>query len=117
YGPHAGDMRNRRSGVMIAQEEGVTMGFALDNLQQRGTLFLGPGENVYQGMIVGENSRENDMVVNPCKEKKQSNMRSKSADAAIMLTPATILSLEQCLAFINDDELVEVTPKAIRLRK
>ena len=117
YGPYAGDMRNRRSGGMIAQEEGLTVGFALDNLQQRGVLFMGPGERVYEGMVVGEHSRDNDLVVNPSKEKKQSNMRSKAADTAIVLTPPTLLSLEQCLAFINDDELVEVTPKSIRLRK
>ena len=102
---------------MISKETCKTVAFALDNLQDRATLFLGPGVEVYQGQIVGLNSREDDMVVNVAKAKKLTNMRASGSDDGIMLTPPTILSLEECLAFINDDELIEITPKAIRLRK
>ena len=117
YGPYAGDLRNRKKGALIAKEEAETAGYALDNLQERGVLFMGPGEKVYGGQIIGENSREDDMVVNPGKGKKLTNIRSSGADDAIALTPPTIMSLENCIAFINDDELVEITPKNIRLRK
>jgi GTP-binding protein len=107
----------RMNGVFIAKEQGKTTAYALDNLQTSGQLFVGPGVEVYEGMIVGQNSRENDLVVNPCKLKKLSNMRSKSADDAPMLTPARIMNLEQAVEYIAPDELVEVTPTSVRLRK
>jgi GTP-binding protein len=89
----------------------------LGGLQERGKLFLGPGVEVYEGMIVGENARKDDMIAKPCREKKQSNVRASSADISIRLTPPVILTLEQALEFIDDDELVEITPKNIRVRK
>ncbi|MDR3048707.1 MAG: translational GTPase TypA [Elusimicrobiota bacterium] len=107
----------RNSGVFIAKEDGKTTAYALDNLQTSGKMFVNPGEEVYAGMIVGENSREKDLVVNPCKLKKLSNMRSKSADDAPMLTPPIKMNLEQSVEYIAPDELVEITPTAIRLRK
>ncbi|MDR1086823.1 MAG: translational GTPase TypA [Endomicrobium sp.] len=107
----------RTNGVFIAKEQGKTTAYALDNLQISGQLFVVPGVEVYEGMIVGQNSRENDLVVNPCKLKKLSNMRSKSADDAPMLTPPRIMSLEQAVEYIAPDELVEVTPISVRLRK
>ncbi|MCX5782632.1 MAG: translational GTPase TypA [Elusimicrobia bacterium] len=117
YDEYAGDIINRINGVLIAMEKGTTAGYALFNLQDRGKLFLGPGENVYGGQIIGEHSRENDLVVNPCKGKKLTNMRAAGSDDNIILTPAENMSLEKCIAYINDDELVEVTPKSIRIRK
>jgi GTP-binding protein len=105
------------TGALVADRAGHTTAFALWNLQERGELFVGPGEEVYEGMIVGENSRDADMDVNITKEKKQTNMRASSADEAIRLIPHRQLSLEQAIEFIADDELVEVTPKSIRLRK
>jgi len=117
FGPYAGDIRNRKNGVLISKENCDTNAYALNNLQDRATLFLGPGEMVYEGQIIGENSRDDDMVVNPGKGKKLTNVRASGADDAIMLTPPCIKSLEECIAYINDDELVEVTPKSIRLRK
>jgi GTP-binding protein len=107
----------RTNGVFIAKEQGKTTAYALDNLQISGQLFVGPGVEVYEGMIVGQNSRENDLVVNPCKLKKLSNMRSKSADDAPMLTPPRSMNLEQAVEYIAPDELVEVTPTSVRLRK
>ncbi|MDR3244277.1 MAG: translational GTPase TypA [Elusimicrobiota bacterium] len=107
----------RNSGVFIAKENGTTTAYALDNLQDGGKMFVEPGQEVYAGMIVGENSREKDLVVNPCKLKKLTNMRSKSADDAPMLTPAIIMNLEQSVEYIAPDELVEITPSSIRLRK
>ncbi|AKL97453.1 translational GTPase TypA [Endomicrobium proavitum] len=107
----------RTNGVFIAKEHGKTTAYALDNLQTSGQLFVGSGLEVYAGMIVGQNSREKDMVVNPCKQKKLTNMRSKSADDAAVLTPARIMNLEQAVEYIAPDELVEVTPTSIRLRK
>ncbi|MDR2251613.1 MAG: translational GTPase TypA [Endomicrobium sp.] len=107
----------RTNGVFIAKEQGKTTAYALDNLQISGQLFVGPGVEVYEGMIVGQNSRENDLVVNPYKLKKLSNMRSKSADDAPMLTPPRIMNLEQAVEYIAPDELVEVTPISVRLRK
>ena len=112
----AGD-RLRLKGVLIAQEKGVTAGYALDNLQERGVLFCGPQVPVYGGMIIGESSREKTLVVNPCKTKALTNMRAAGSDDNILLTPPRILSLEQALEFIEVDELVEVTPKMLRLRK
>jgi GTP-binding protein len=117
YLPYAGEMRQRKNGVLIAMEPCTTVAYALFNLQDRGKMFFAPGERVYKGQIVGEHCRENDLVVNPGKEKRLSNMRAAGSDDNIILTPPRILSLEDCIAYINDDELVEITPKAIRLRK
>jgi GTP-binding protein len=103
--------------VLIALEHGETTAYSLAALQSRGMMFAGPGVEVYGGMIIGQHSMENDLVVNPCKGKKLSNMRASGSDDAIKLTPARILTLEQALEFIEDDELVEVTPQSIRLRK
>jgi len=114
---YKGEIGQRYNGVLISGNPGKTASYALDNLQQRSRLFVGPGVEVYEGMIVGENARNTDMTVNPTKEKKQTNIRAASADEAIKLTPPIKLSLEQALEFINDDELVEVTPHHIRLRK
>ena len=115
--PHCGEIAQRINGVLIALENGSTTGFSLFNLQERGTLFWGPGEEVYTGMIVGENNKDNDLVVNVCKEKKLTNMRASGSDVNIILTPAKKMSLEQILSFLNEDELAEITPKNIRLRK
>jgi GTP-binding protein len=117
YEPWAGDIRTRPSGSLVADRRGVTTGFALANLQERGTMFVGPGTEVYEGMIVGENSRSDDMDVNPTKEKKLTNMRQSSGDVLVPLIPHRILSLEQALEFCRDDECVEVTPATVRLRK
>jgi GTP-binding protein len=113
----AGEIRNRDKGVLIAMEECTTVAYALFNLQERGRLFLGPGEKVYTGQIIGEHSREADIIVNPAKGKKLTNMRAAGSDDAVILTPHVRMSLEECIAYINDDELVEVTPQSIRLRK
>jgi len=117
YGPYAGEITNRTSGVLVVKESCATVAYALFNLQDRGTLFLGPGVKVYQGQILGENCRTGDLVVNPAKGKKLTNMRASGSDENVILTPPKQLSLEDCIAFINDDELVEITPAAIRLRK
>jgi GTP-binding protein len=117
YGPFAGQFRGRQNGVLIAQDPGETNTYALFYLQERGVLFCGPGERVYAGMIVGMHARDNDLIVNPSKAKKLTNIRTTAADEKLFLTPARVLTLEAALEFINDDELVEVTPKAIRLRK
>jgi GTP-binding protein len=117
YGAWAGSLEGRGRGVLVSMESGTIVAFALANLQDRSTLFVAPGEDVYEGMIVGENSRPGDMDVNPTREKKLSNMRSKSADDAISLEPPRELTLEVALEYIEDDELIEVTPKSIRLRK
>jgi GTP-binding protein len=117
YEPWAGDIRTRPSGSLVADRRGATTGFALANLQERGTMFVGPGTDVYEGMIVGENSRSDDMDVNPTKEKKLTNMRQSSGDVLIPLIPHRVLSLEQALEFCRDDECVEVTPATVRLRK
>jgi GTP-binding protein len=117
YVPKKDSTTKRLNGVMVAMEAGETTAYALDNLQERGTLFIGAGVSVYQGMIIGEHSRENDIVVNPCKGKKLSNMRATGSDDLILLAPPRLMSLEQAIEYIEDDELVEVTPKSIRLRK
>jgi GTP-binding protein len=117
FGPFAGEMRNRKNGAIIVKENCTSNAYALSNIQDRARLFMGAGEEVYEGQVIGENSREDDMVINPGKGKKLTNVRASGTDDAIMLTPPLIMSLEQCIAHINDDELVEVTPKAIRLRK
>ena len=117
YGPYVGPLKTRKNGVLVSKETAPTIAFSLFNLQERGKLFLGPGENVYEGQIIGENAREDDMVVNPAKGKKLTNVRASGSDDSIKLTPPTLLSLEQCLSFITDTELIECTPKAIRMRK
>ena len=115
--PWHGAIPARSTGALVADREGVATAYAIFNLQERGEIFVEPGTAVYEGMIVGENSRQNDMDVNVTKEKKQTNMRASTADEAIRLIPPRQLSLEQAIEFINDDELVEITPKSIRLRK
>jgi len=115
--PWAGDLRTRPTGALVADRRGQTASFALFGLQERGTLFVGPGEEVYEGMIVGENARPDDLDVNAVKEKHLTNMRSSNADVLVRLVPARRLSLDQALEFLRDDECVEVTPEAVRLRK
>ena len=115
--PWHGAIPARATGALVADRTGVATAFALYNLQERGEIFIDPGTTVYEGMIIGENARVNDMDVNPTKEKKQTNMRASTADEAIRLIPPRKLSLEQAIEFINDDELVEITPQSIRLRK
>src|SRR6202162_2738469 len=110
-------MALRPTGALVADRAGASTAYALWGLQERGELFIGPAVEVYEGMVIGENSREQDMEVNVTKEKKQTNMRSSSADEAIRLIPHRELSLEQAIEFIADDEFVEVTPKSIRLRQ
>ena len=117
FAPWHGPLRTRRNGSMVADRRGRSTSFALMNLQERGTLLIGPGTEVYEGMIVGENSRPEEMDVNPTREKKLTNMRSSTAEELERLTPPLLLSLEQALEFIADDECVEVTPKTVRLRK
>jgi GTP-binding protein len=112
-----GDIAHRQNGALVADRTGRTTGYAIDNLQARGVMFLGPGEQVYEGMIAGESSRENDLDVNITKEKKLTNMRASTADESIRLTPPRVMNLEQCLEWIREDELLEVTPKSLRLRK
>ena len=117
YTEWQGDIASRPTGSLVADRAGKTTGYALFNLQERGDMFVGSGLEVYEGMIVGENARDADLDVNIVKEKKLTNMRASSADEAIRLVPPRLLNLEQALEFIRDDELVEVTPKSIRLRK
>jgi GTP-binding protein len=115
--PWAGDLPARQGGAMISDRAGTSTGYALDNLQKRGTLFIGPGEQVYAGMVIGENSRTADMPCNPAKPKQLTNIRTHAADEAIKLKPARTMTLERAIEWIGDDELVEVTPTAIRIRK
>jgi len=110
-------VENGRNGALIAMESGPTLSYGLENAQERGTLFVGAGVQVYEGMVVGVSTRENDIEINVCKGKKQTNIRSSNADMSVQLTPPTELSLEQCLDFINDDEYLEATPKSLRIRK
>ena len=117
YEPYKGDIPGRSRGSLVAFEQGTTTGYGIFNLQDRGIMFIEPNQQVYEGMIVGENSREMDIDINPCKQKHVTNMRSSSSDEAIRLVPPRIMSLEQALEYINEDELVEVTPSSIRLRK
>jgi GTP-binding protein len=109
--------RPQRNGVFIAKESGKSAAYALNSLQDHGIMFVGPGEDVYAGQIVGEHCRANDLVTNPCKEKKQTNMRSSTSDMSIALTPHRVMSLEQAIEYVEEDEFVEVTPKSLRLRK
>ncbi|HCX32289.1 MAG TPA: translational GTPase TypA [Rhodocyclaceae bacterium] len=117
YGPVKGSLPGRKNGVLVSQEDGVAVAYALWKLQERGRMFVSPGDKVYEGMIIGIHSRENDLVVNPVKTKQLTNIRASGKDEAIALTPPIALSLERAVEFIDDDELVEVTPKTIRLRK
>ena len=117
YKPYAGNKKNRKNGVLVSMETGKSLGYSLFNLQDRGQLIIGPATDVYIGMIVGINNRDNDLNVKPCKNKEMSNTRSKSSDEAIALVPPRTFSLEEALEFINDDEYVEITPAVIRLRK
>jgi GTP-binding protein len=117
YGPWTGPATGRKRGVLVADREGVAVGYALFNLQERATMFVGPGVSVYGGMIVGEHVRPGDLDVNACKEKKASNIRTTASDENIRLEPPRKLTLELALEFIEEDELIEITPDAIRLRK
>ncbi len=117
YEPWAGEVTHRLSGVLVADRQGSTTPYALYDLQERGELFVGPNIEVYEGMIIGENARNEDMNVNPTKEKKKTNIRTHAADEALRLVPPRPLSLERSLEFIETDELVEITPANIRLRK
>ena len=117
YAPHCGPVTSRTSGTLVSMEKGVTTSYALDMLQERGKLFVGPGEEVYEGMIVGENPRDEDIPVNPTKLKHLTNMRSQGEGKAIMLEPPVRMSLEHAIEYIAQDEYVEATPKSLRLRK
>ncbi len=117
YEPYKGDIQYRKQGSLIAFESGESITYGLFNAQERGTLFIGPGEKVYSGMVVGQNGKSDDIELNVCKTKKLTNTRSSSADEALKLTPPRVLSLEQCLEFIDTDELLEITPKSLRIRK
>ena len=117
WAPYKGAIEGRRAGVLISMEDGVSVAYALWNLEERGRMFIGSQVQVYQGMIIGEHSRDNDLEVNPLKGKKLTNVRASGSDEAVRLTPHTQFSLEEAIAYINNDELVEVTPQSIRLRK
>ena len=117
YGPYKGDIQYRKQGSLIAFESGESITYGLFNAQDRGTLFIGPGEQVYAGMVIGSCSRNEDIELNVCKKKHLTNTRSSSADEALTLVPPRILSLEQALDFIDVDELLEVTPSSLRIRK
>jgi GTP-binding protein len=117
YAPYKGEIEGRRNGVLIASDSGEAVAFALWNLEDRGPMMIEPGWKVYPGMIVGEHTRGNDLVVNVLKGKKLTNIRTHAKDEAVRLTPPLPMTLEKALAYIGDDELVEVTPKSIRLRK
>ncbi len=117
YGPQRGEIANRARGAIVAKEGGDTTAYAIEPLQERSVLFLPPGIRVYGGQVVGENSRGTDMTVQICRKKHLTNMRASSSDIAIQLAPPRAMTLEQCLEWIDDDELVEVTPESIRIRK
>lgn len=117
YAPYKGDLTYRPTGSLIAFEAGEAITYGLFNAQERGALFITPGTKVYAGMVVGQNPKAEDIEINVCKTKKLTNTRSSSADEALKLTPPKIMSLEQCLDFIDTDELLEVTPKSLRIRK
>jgi GTP-binding protein len=117
YGPYRGDLGGRQNGSLIALSTEKSVAYALDALQQRGKMFVGPGVMCYEGMIVGEHAKDNDLVVNVAKAKQLTNMRAASADKGIQLAPPITFTLEEALEYIEDDELVEVTPRSIRLRK
>jgi GTP-binding protein len=117
YAPYRGEIEGRRAGVLVSLEQGPAVAYALWNLEDRGVLFIGPGETVYGGMIIGEHSRPTDLDVNPLKSKQLTNIRAAGRDDNVLLTPPRALTLEEALAYIADDELVEITPLSIRLRK
>jgi GTP-binding protein len=117
YAPYKGEIGGRNRGVLISTDIGQAVAYAIFNLQDRGTMFINPGDAVYQGMVVGENSRENDLEINVLKGKQLTNVRASGKDEAVVLVPPRRLSLEAMMSYIQDDELVEVTPKALRLRK
>jgi GTP-binding protein len=117
FAPYAGSIEGRRAGVLVSLEQGQAVAYALWNLEERGSLFIGPGDLVYPGMIIGEHSRPNDLDVNPLKAKQLTNIRAAGKDDNVLLTPPVRLTLEQAIAYVADDELVEVTPRSIRLRK
>jgi GTP-binding protein len=117
FGPMAGAMAERRNGVLISQNDGAIVAYALWNLQDRGRMFVSPGDAVYEGMVIGIHTRDSDLVVNPIKGKQLTNVRASGKDEAIALTPPIQLTLESAIEFISDDEFVEITPKSIRLRK
>jgi GTP-binding protein len=115
--PWAGELPHRSGGAMIADRTGVSTGYALDNLQARGEFFIDPGTDVYEGMVVGENARPDDMVINVVREKQKTNIRTHSHDEAIKLATPRPMTLESAIEFISDDELVEITPASLRVRK
>jgi GTP-binding protein len=117
YGPDRGDIAARKNGSLVSMEDGEAMAYALNMVQERGRLMVDPGDKIYKGMIVGENARENDIPVNPCKAKRLTNMRSTGDGKGIQLDPPLRLSLERALEYIGPDEYVEATPKNLRLRK
>jgi len=117
YQPYKGEIPGRQNGSLISMEQGVSIPFSLNNLQERGKFFISPSENIYEGQVIGENSRAGDMIVNVTKTKKMSNMRSSGADEKVRLAPPKIFSLEECLEYIQGDEYVEVTPQNLRIRK
>ncbi len=117
YTPWRGEIEGRRRGVLVSNGTGTAVAFALWNLEERGTIFVKPGDNVYEGMVIGENAKPNDLIVNPLKAKQLTNIRASGKDDAIRLTPPRILSLEQAIAYIDNDELVEITPNSLRIRK
>ncbi|MGN1318253.1 MAG: translational GTPase TypA, partial [Lachnospirales bacterium] len=117
YEPYKGDIQSRNQGSLIAFETGEAVSYGLFNAQDRGDLFIGAGTKVYSGMVVGRNARSGDMEVNVCKKKQLTNTRASGSDDALKLTPHIVMSLEQCIDFISEDELVEVTPESLRIRK
>ena len=117
YGPHKGQITGRQNGVLISMEKGKAQAYALNMLEERGIMFISPGDDLYEGMIIGENAKPQDLEVNPLKSKQLTNFRASGKDEGIRLTPPRRMTLEQAIAYIQDDELVEVTPKVIRLRK
>jgi len=117
YEVHRGEFPTRHTGSIISDRQGVAVAYALFNLEPRGVLFVRPGDPVYEGMIVGEHNREQDIIVNPCKEKKLTNMRASGHDETVSLSPVKTMTLEAAINFLRDDELVEATPKSVRLRK
>jgi GTP-binding protein len=117
WGKVAGEINTRLRGSLVAFETNTTTGYALENAQQRGELFVGPGVEVYRGMVVGENSRPGDLLINVCKRKQMSNMRSSTSEISIKLVPPRAMSLEQYLEFLAEDELLEITPDSLRVRK
>lgn len=117
YADYKGNIEGRRNGVLISNGDGAAVAYALWNLEERGKMFINPSDKVYRGMIIGEHNRDNDLEVNPLKAKQLSNVRAAGKDEAIRLTPPMLLTLEQAISYIQDDERVEVTPKSIRLRK